>query len=253
VNARAGNTSVVIVAGAGGRLGSAIVEALAARDATLVLADSDAAALDRSRELAGATSLAVPTDLRDDQQVEALVHRAIERFGGIDGVVNGAGAEGPLAPLEEVSADELAELYDVNLFGPFRLLKAVLPHFKERSGGRIVNVASGAGLAGTEYTAAYSSSKHALVGLTRSLAREVARYGISANAVCPGCIASPMMERIEHGLEQLTGAHASFVDAIPAQCYATPQEVAGFVAYLALDAPPYLTGAALVIDGALRA
>ena len=101
--------------------------------------------------------------------------------------------------------------------------------------------------------AAYSSSKHALVGLTRSLAREVARYGISANAVCPGCIESPMMERIEDDLAAITGVSASFADAIPAGRYATPQEVAGLVTYLALDAPPYLTGAALVIDGGLRA
>jgi len=241
--------TVVLVAGAAGRLGSAIVAALRARDAQLVLADADAASLERVRD----GSLAVPTDLRDGEQVEALVARAVDAFGAVDAVVNAAGTEGRLAPLEDVSADELVQLYDVNLFGPFRLLKAVLPQFKARRAGRIVNVASGAGLAGTEYAAAYSSSKHALVGLTRSLAREVARYGISANAVCPGCVDSPMMERIERGLEAITGTKASFVDTIPAGRYGSPGEVAGLVSYLALDAPPYLTGAALVIDGALRA
>ena len=244
---------VVVVAGAAGRLGSAIVEALAARGTALVLADHDGAALERARTLAGDGCLAVPTDLRDGAQVDSLVAQTLDAFGGIDAVVNGAGAEGPVAPLEDVSAEELAELYDVNVFGPFRLLKAVLPHFKERRQGRIVNVASGAGLAGTEYAAAYSSSKHALVGLTRSLAREVARHGISANAVCPGCIESPMMDRIEQHLEAITGVRASFVDAIPAGRYGSPAEVGGLVSYLALEAPPYLTGATLVIDGALRA
>ena len=195
----------------------------------------------------------MPTDLRDQGEVDALVHVAIETFGGVDAVVNAAGSEGPVVPTEELSADDLAELYDVNVFGPFRLLKAVLPHFKERRSGRIVNVASGAGLAGTEYMTAYSSSKHALVGLTRSLAREVARHGISANAVCPGCIESPMMARIERELAGITGVAASFVDAVPAGRYAAPGEVAGLVTFLALDAPAYLTGAALVIDGGLRA
>ena len=244
---------VVVVAGAAGRLGSAVVEALAARGATLVLADREGDALERARGLAGEPCLTVPTDLREEDQVGALVARALEEFGGVDAVVNGAGTEGPVALLEDVSAEELVEVYDVNVFGPFRLLKAVLPHFKERKQGRIVNVASGAGLAGTEYSAAYSSSKHALVGLTRSLAREVARHGISVNAVCPGCIESPMMDRIERSLEAITGVRASFVDAIPAGRYAASDEVANLVSYLALDAPPYLTGAALVIDGALRA
>jgi NAD(P)-dependent dehydrogenase (short-subunit alcohol dehydrogenase family) len=240
--------SVVLVAGAGGELGVAVVERLRGRGATLVLADVDSKSLERMRD----SDLAVATDLRDGEQVELLVGRAIDAFGGVDAVVNGAGAEGPLAPLEEVSMEELVNLYDVNVFGPFRLLKALLPHFKERRKGRIVNVASGAGLAGTEYMTAYSSSKHALVGLTRSLAREVARDHIAVNAVCPGCIESPMMSRIEQRMSRFAGKW-SFVEAIPAQRYATALEVAEVVAFLALDAPPYLTGAAIVIDGALRA
>lgn len=241
--------SVVLVAGAGGYLGGAIVEALRGRGATLVLTDVDPDRLERVR----GGDLAVAAELRDGEQVEALVRCALDAFEGVDAVVNGAGVEGPLAPLEDVSAEELVALYDVNVFGPFRLLKALLPNFKARRQGRIVNLASGAGLAGTEYAAAYSSSKHALVGLTRSLAREVARYGISANAVCPGCIDSPMMKRIERGLESIAGVPASFVNAIPAGRYAAPGEVAGLVSYLALDAPPYLTGAALLVDGAMRA
>jgi len=247
------NGPVVLVAGAAGQLGQAIVETLAGRGAALVLADRDPVGLERAGGAAGDASIAVPTDLRDGEQVESLVGRALAAFGRIDALVNGAGVEGPVAPLEEVSADELIDLYDVNLFGPFRLLKAVLPHLKQRRRGRIVNVASGAGLGGVDFLAAYSSSKHALVGLTRSLARELAPYGISANAVCPGCIDSPMMERIERGLATVTGAEVSFVDAVPAGRYAAPSEIAGLVSYLALDAPPYLTGAALVIDGALRA
>jgi NAD(P)-dependent dehydrogenase (short-subunit alcohol dehydrogenase family) len=132
-------------------------------------------------------------------------------------------------------------------------MKALIPHFKAAGAGRIINIASGAGLAGSEFMAAYSSSKHALIGLTRSAARELAPYGVPVNAVCPGVIESPMMDRIERSLEGLTGRVSSFESAVPMGRYAQPAEVANLVTYLAIDAPLYLTGAALVIDGALRA
>ena len=240
--------TAVIVAGAGGRLGAAVAVALAARDAELLLADIDPASLERYDG-----AVAVPADLRDEQQAEALVRRALDEFGSIDAVVNAAGIEGPVGPLEEVGPAAFVDVYEANVLGPFQLLRAVLPHFKERRQGRIVNVASGAGLAGVAYMAAYSSSKHALVGLTRSLAREVAPFGVSVNAVCPGCVDSPMMERIEGRLAALVDGDSSFVGAIPAGRYADPGEVAGLIAYLIFDAPSYLTGEALVIDGALRA
>ena len=245
--------TAVIVAGAGGRLGSAVVHALAGRGAQLVLADADSASLERIGDEAGARAVTVAADIRDEPQAEALVRRAIEAFGHVDAVVNAAGIEGPICPLEEVTAEEFAEVYETNVLGPFQLLRAALPHFKEQQHGRIVNIASGAGLAGVEYMATYSSSKHALVGLTRSLAREAARFGVSVNAVCPGCIDSPMMGRIEQRLGSIIGGDSSLVGSIPAGRYARPEEVAGVVAYLIFDAPPYLTGEALVVDGGLRA
>jgi NAD(P)-dependent dehydrogenase (short-subunit alcohol dehydrogenase family) len=126
-------------------------------------------------------------------------------------------------------------------------MRALVPGLRERGGGRIVNLASGAGLAGAELMTVYSASKHAVVGLSRTAARELAPYGIAVNALCPGCVESPMMSRVEQA------AGGSFVDAIPAGRYATTEEIADVAAYLALEAPPYLTGAAIVVDGALRA
>jgi NAD(P)-dependent dehydrogenase (short-subunit alcohol dehydrogenase family) len=248
----AGQTAV-IVTGAAGRLGSAIVHALAGRDAQLLLTDANSASLEQIRGQTNDQAVTLPADIRDTRQAEALVRHAIEAFGRVDAVVNAAGIEGPIVPLEEVTTEAFAEVYETNVVGPFQLLRAVLPHLKEQQHGRIVNIASGAGLAGVEYMAPYSSSKHALVGLTRSLAREVARHGVSVNAVCPGCVDSPMMARIERQLQAIVGGDASFAGSIPAGRYADPNEVAGLVEYLIFDAPSYLTGEALVIDGGLRA
>jgi NAD(P)-dependent dehydrogenase (short-subunit alcohol dehydrogenase family) len=145
-------------------------------------------------------------------------------------------------------------VFDVNLFALWAFSAVAIRHFRSAGGGRIVNLASGAGLAGTGYMAAYSASKHAVVGLTRSMARELAADGIAINAVCPGCVDSPMMSRIEQRLGEIAGTGpASFLDAIPVGRYCTPEEVADVVSWLALEAPSYITGAALVIDGGLRA
>ena len=221
-----------------------------------MLADIDGSALQRLSDglrSRGATELSLEIDVTTDAGVHELVDAAQARFERIDTSVNNCGVEGPVARIEDLDLDAVLSLYQVNVFAAVRLMKALIPHFKAARNGRIVNIASGAGLAGSEFMAAYSSSKHALIGLTRSAARELAPYGVPVNAVCPGVIESPMMERIEHALESLTGRPASFESAVPMGRYARPAEVANLVTYLALDAPLYLTGAALVIDGALRA
>jgi NAD(P)-dependent dehydrogenase (short-subunit alcohol dehydrogenase family) len=246
----------VLVAGAAGRLGTAVAKEIALRGAPLVLTDMRRESLDAvSRELdRGCVKAAIAADCRDQEAVEELVRSAAELAGGVAAVVNAAGIEGPVGPFEELDLRAVVDVYEINVFAVFALLKALVPHMRRRGRGRIVNVASGAGLSGSEAMAAYSSSKHALVGLTRSLARELAPAGISVNAVCPGCIESPMMDRIESALAGIRGEQdASFVSSIPAERYARPQEIANVIAYLALEAPVYLTGAALLVDGGLYA
>jgi NAD(P)-dependent dehydrogenase (short-subunit alcohol dehydrogenase family) len=247
---------VTLVTGAAGQLGSAVAVALANRGSRLILADIDGSALQRvSDELrsSNATVLTVEIDVTTDVGVRQLVDAAMARFERIDTCVNNCGVEGPVVRIEDLNLDAVLSLYQVNVFAAARLMKALIPHFKAAGAGRIINIASGAGLAGSEFMAAYSSSKHALIGLTRSAARELAPYGVPVNAVCPGVIESPMMDRIERSLEGLTGRVSSFESAVPMGRYAQPAEVANLVTYLAIDAPLYLTGAALVIDGALRA
>lgn len=252
----AGAAPVALVTGAGGQLGSAIARALASRRLSLALADVSRPALDRLAEGLGLEQgrvLSVVADVASDADVARMVAQTMEFFGRLDAVVNNAGVEGPVKPAEELDLGEVLAVYQVNVFGILRVMKAVLPRFKEQRSGRIVNMASGAGTTGSAYMAAYSSSKHAVIGLTRSVAREVADRNVLVNAVCPGCVESPMMDRIESALGALTGAPVSFEDFVPMGRYARPEEVAELVAYLAVESPAYITGAALVIDGGLRA
>lgn len=247
-------TTVVLVTGAGGQIGTAIAHGLARRGAAVVLADRDVAALERvAAALDGGVAASFELDVADRSAVAGLVPTVLDAAGRLDGLVNNAGIEGPIGLIEDVTLDEVRHIFEINVFGLLAVTQAVLPHFRSQRSGRIVNVASGAGLAGSGMMAAYSASKHAVVGLTRSIAQEVAPVGITVNAVCPGCVESPMMSRIEERLGALRGEPVSFIPAIPMGRYARPNEVGEFVAYLALEAPAYVTGAALVIDGALRA
>lgn len=250
---------VVVVSGAAGTLGRAIANELAKRGASLVLLDRDGSGIEKlARDLEpAARAEAIRADLTTWDELESAVVAATNVFGGADVVVNSIGTEGPVGPVEELPLAEVMRSYEINVFSVLRLMQLFIAHFKGRDGGRIVNLASGAGLAGTSQMVAYSSSKHAVVGLTRSAAAELASSGIAVNAVCPGCVTSPMMARIEADLgyraEVGAASGALFASSIPAQRYATPEEVANLVAYLAIDAPSYLTGATLVLDGAMRA
>lgn len=245
----------VLVTGAGGRLGVAVAEAIAARGVALVVSDVRPAPLEGlAARLGGSVPVeAIPADCRDASAVGRLVDRALGLTGALAACVNVAGSEGPVGSTEDLDMDAVRALYEVNVFAVLNVLAAAVPRMRRQGSGRIVNVASGSGLSGSAYMAAYSSSKHAVLGLTRSLAKELAPVGVSVNAICPGCIESPMMGRIESGLSRVGGGDGSFVSSIPAGRYAQADEVANVIAYLALEAPPYLTGAAVLVDGALYA
>jgi NAD(P)-dependent dehydrogenase (short-subunit alcohol dehydrogenase family) len=247
---------VVVVTGAAGWLGRGIAEALAQRSARLVLVDlsADGLAAQADRLASGTEVITVTADATAPDAPREAFDTALERFGRVDVLVNNAGIEGPIARLEDLDVDEVRRLFEVNVFALLAFSAEAVRRFPGQGGGRIVNMASGAGLAGTALMAAYSASKHAVVGLTRSLAREVAHVGIQVNAVCPGCVDSPMMERIEARLGEVAGTGpASFVPAIPAGRYCDPAEVGALVAWLAIEAPAYVNGTTQVIDGALRA
>lgn len=253
--------SSIIVTGAGGVLGTAVAKRLVARGRGLLLTDIDAAALERTagtvRSLSGAARIRVAvkrSDLTVPGSAGTLVEHAVAVFGGVAGCVNGAGVEHPIIASDDLTAEQMRASYDVNVFGLVEMCVAVIRHLNERgTPGRIVNVASGAALSGAAYLVTYNSSKHAVLGATRSLAREYAARDIALNAVCPGFIESRMVDAILAKVRSLSGDDSDPRHLIPARRFADPDEVAGVIEFLALDAPTYMTGSAVVVDGGLYA
>lgn len=184
---------------------------------------------------------------------EAAVGAFFEHVGPVDVLVNNAGvAEG--APLVRTTLESWRHHYDVNATGAFLCTRAVLPGMLDRGVGRIVTVASTAGLRGARYTAAYTAAKHAAVGLMRAVAAEVAGTGVTANAVCPGWVRTAMMERAVARIVEATGrdeqqAEAALVEQMPLGRALEPEEVAEAVWFLASPQAAAINGQALVLDG----
>ena len=268
----------VLLNGAAGHLGRHIALRLAPSVASLALSDIDT---DRLADTAGwiaagkrertrsdgecgtpdradeapsgaAPVITITADVTDEAAARAAVHEAHERLGGLDVLINAHGMEGPTGPVEALDPTDVRRTFDVNVMSLFWLCGAAAEIFKAAGGGRIVNMASGAGLAGGAFTGVYHASKHAVVGLTRSLALELGPSGIVVNAVCPGFVESPMVDRIVSSLSDLD-LPTEYAHMVPLGRYADPAEVAETVRYLACDAPEYMTGACLVLDGGLRA
>jgi len=243
---------IALITGASGHLGSAMAESMSHRSFTLAINDIDgkaSALLATSMEDAAA----FVADVSDPVAASQLVADVIDRFGPIDVLINAVGIEGPIAAIEDIQPHDLRHVFDVNVFSLFWLCRAVVPSMKQNGGGRIINLASGAGLAGGEFASPYHASKHAVVGLTRSLARELAPHQIAVNAVCPGYVDSPMVNRIIDAQIGVTGAAPNVLESIPMGRMANAEEVASVVTFLALDAPLYMTGSCLGLDGGLRA
>lgn len=244
----------VLVTGAGGHLGSQIAAELSERSCALALNDIDKKSLERAcGRLDQGAAAAFAADVSDPAAAERLVSEVLDCFGRLDVVVNAAGTEGQIAPVEQLTPAAVRHVFDVNVMSMFWVCRSVVPGMKQRRRGRVINIASGAGLAGGALASAYHASKHAVVGLTRSLARELGPHEIAVNAVCPGYVDSPMLQRILSQEQAATGRRPDVTASVPMRRKAEPGEVASTVAYLALDAPLYMTGASIVLDGALRA
>lgn len=249
---------VALVSGAAGTVGVATVRRLALDGARVVAADLGGAGIGEAVAAAtrsGAEAVAVDADVRSTADWDRVVAEAVERFGGLDIVVNNAGIGGQVAPITEQNDAVFRQVMEVNVFGVFLGMRAAAPRLIERGGGAIVNVASIAGLTGTPGLAAYAASKHAVIGLTRTVALELGSHGVRVNAVCPAPIEGPMMRALEAGLapEDPEALRRTIAASNPLGRYGAADDVASLIAYLAGDDAAYLTGAALPIDGGATA
>ena len=247
-----------IVTGAGGGIGRAVSLALAEAGANVLVVDlsretgEQTAALVRER---GGTAQCVVADVSRAEDVAAYVAAACTAWGRIDVFMNNAAWQGVIAPVVDYPDDLFDRIMAINVRGVFLGLKHVLPVMLAQRSGAVVNTASLGAYIGTRNLSPYVASKHAVLGLTRSTALEVARKGVRINAVCPGPVDTPMLRDIEAGqspdaADQLRAQRAA---SIPDGRYAQPAEVANLMLYLASDMASHITGQGMQINGGSHA
>lgn len=240
---------VAVVTGASRGIGRAIALDLAGSGHRVIAVGRDRQALDALVREAAADVEAVQCDVGD----EAAVSDVFNGVGHVDILVNNAGAA-TSNPVARTSLGQWEEMLRVNATGPFLCTRAALPGMLAANWGRIVTVASVAGLSGAQYVAAYAASKHAAVGLMRVVAAEVRATGVTANAVCPSYVRTPMTERTVAALAERTGrttreGEAMLVELMALGRLVQPDEVAAAVAYLVSPAAAAVNGQSIVIDG----
>jgi len=245
-----------VVTGGGRGIGAAVARALATAGARIVVAARTAdevEAVARGIADAGGEAWAAQVDVSDPNSVDALAEAVRDRTGEVEILVNSAGIAHS-APLARQTLEEWEQIFAVNVTGTFLVTKAFLPAMMERGRGRVVNVASVAGLAGAKYIAAYAASKHAVVGFTRSVAAEAAPRGVTVNAVCPGYVDTGMTDRSVERIMERAGlsepeARAAILATSPQRRLIDPDEVARAVTWLCEDAARGVNGQTIVIDG----
>ncbi len=245
------------ITGGGRGIGAAIAEHLAARGAAITLIGRTRAPLDghaATLRAAYSVPVAVATgDVTDADQVAAVFRQATDALGPVQILVNNAG-RGESMPFKRMDLAFLRKMLDTNVASTFLCIQQVLPAMTEKNYGRIVNIASTAGLIGYRYVSAYVASKHAVVGLTRALALETARTGITVNAVCPGYVETDMTADTVANIVAKTGKAEAAVRAElsalnPQARMVQPAEVAGTVGWLALPSSNSITGQAIAVAG----
>ncbi len=249
-----------VVTGSTSGIGLGIAEALARRGANVVLnsftdkpEDHDLA--DRIEALGcGGKARYVRADMADAQACRQLVEKTAELFGGVDILVNNAGIQ-HVAPIDEFPIEQWDRIIAINLSSAFHTTAAALPLMRRQGWGRIVNISSAHGLTASPYKSAYISAKHGIIGLTRTTALETAGQSITANAVCPGYVLTPLVEAQipdqmkAHGMDRDTVIREVMLERQPSRQFATVEQIGGTVAFLCSADAAQITGTTISVDG----
>ncbi|MBW1705993.1 MAG: 3-oxoacyl-ACP reductase FabG [Deltaproteobacteria bacterium] len=237
-----------IVTGAGRGIGRAVAIAFAREGADVLVNyhSNDAAAGEavESIEKLGRRAIAVKTDVSNYGDVKLMVERCVEDLGGVDILVNNAGISKP-GMLLKMSEESWDRIIDIHLKGTFNCTQAAARHMKKKGWGRIVNVISTAGIFGTVGQINYASAKAGIIGFTKSASRELGRYGINVNVICPGVTATDMTNKVrsDDKLKEI------YLSRIQLRRFADPEEIAPSFVFLASDDAGYITGQVLGVDG----
>lgn len=248
-----------LVTGSTSGIGLGIAEALAAAGANIVLnglGRQDEIEAVRAR-IAGSHGVTVrydAADMSDGAAIHAMIERAIGEFGAIDILINNAGIQ-HVAPIDEFPVQKWDAIIAINLSAAFHTIRSALPRMKARKWGRIVNIASAHALAASPFKSAYVAAKHGIAGLTKTVALEVAELGITVNAVCPGYVLTPLVEKQipdtarARGITPEAVVRDVLLAAQPTKQFVTVEQVASLAVYLASAQAASVTGAILPVDG----
>jgi NAD(P)-dependent dehydrogenase (short-subunit alcohol dehydrogenase family) len=244
---------VVLVTGGGSGIGRAASLALAQEGANVAVSDVVVAGGEETVRLiqaAGGEATFVKADVAKAAEVEALIKKVVEIYSRLDCAVNNAGVEGAMTSTVDCSEENFDRIIAVNLKGVWLCMKHEIPQMLKQGGGAIVNTASVAGLVGFQGLPAYVASKHGVNGLTKTAALEYAKQGIRVNAVCPGVIQTPMLDRL---FTSQPGAGETIAAMEPLGRLGKPEEIAAAVVWLCSDASSFVTGVPMAVDGGLIA
>lgn len=243
---------VVLITGGAGGIGLEVAKTYAREGAKLALVDLKNEALEKAAsEIDTEDILLITANVGKEEDVKNYVDRTKEQYGKIDIFINNAGINGQFKNITEQTKENFSNVFDVNVMGVFFGMKYVLQVMKEQKSGVVINTASNGGLLGAPGMSAYVASKHAVIGLNKTAALEMAEYGVRVNAVAPSGVNTEMMRSIEKNAmgDKAKEARSQFEASVPMNRYATAEEIANLMLFLSSDKASFISGSYYRIDG----